>query len=250
MTPQEISAWRKAKRAGLIAARQAIDADRLERMRLSIDSHIRRAFPQMAYGVVAFCWPYKNEYDARHLLAQLRREGAVTALPAIVAPRSPLVFREWHPGVALESGPLGIPFPRESRALQPDTLLLPVVGFDRQGYRLGYGGGYFDRTLAGLRAQTIVTGAGSADASSTDSGGAARPLVIGVGHELARLDTIYPQPHDMPLDYVATERGVYRREPEDGGRLRFLERQGCSPPACLAGEIAPGYFGEGDPGPQ
>lgn len=240
LTVAEIGAWRKARRSELIAERLAIPTDRLERMRLAIDTHIQRAFPQAVHGVVAFCWPYKNEYDARHLLADWRRHGAVTAMPAIVAPRTPLIFREWHPGVALDHGPLGIPFPRDSAELPPDTVLLPVVGFDRQGYRLGYGGGYFDRTLGALREK-----AGSAAANKP---AANRPLVIGVGHEFALLDTIYPQPYDMPLDYMVTERGVYQRLPEDGGRLRFLEQQGYSSPACLAGDIAPGYFGEAAPG--
>ena len=230
MDTDDIAAWRKTRRAGLIAQREALPADALERLRLSIDSHLRRAFPQLARGVIAFCWPYRNEYDARHLLAAMRRGGAVTALPAIVAPKAPLVFREWHPGVELARGPLGIPFPRASEQLAPDTVLLPIVGFDRQGYRLGYGGGYFDRTLAALRSR-----------------GTAAPTVIGVGHEFAMLETIHPQPYDMPLDYMVTERGVYRREPDDGGRLRFLEQQGYSSPACYAGEIAPGYFGETDP---
>src|SRR5207248_4882639 len=121
--------------------------------------------------------------------------GALTALPAIVAPRSPLVFREWHPGVALANGPLDIPFPVSSPEVLPDAVLLPMNGWDAQGYRLGYGGGYFDRTLARL---------------------AQKPVTIGVSYELARLETIYPQSWDIPVDYVVTERGVYRRD--DQGR--------------------------------
>src|SRR3990172_2778251 len=119
MTPQEIQSWRKTVRRELIEKRAALPRDTLDEYRHRIDIHMQRAFPDLAPGVIAFCWPYRNEYDALHLLAALRRHGATTALPAIVAPKSPLVFREWHPGVALEPGPLGIPFPPDSPALQP-----------------------------------------------------------------------------------------------------------------------------------
>jgi 5,10-methenyltetrahydrofolate synthetase len=105
----------------LIERRAALPRSTLDEYRRRIDTHLRRAFPDLVHGVIAFCWPYRNEYDARHLLADLRRHGATTALPAIVAPKTPLVFREWHPGVALVPGPLGIPFPPDSPALQPDS---------------------------------------------------------------------------------------------------------------------------------
>lgn len=199
----------------------AIAPETLGDWRRRIDIHIQRSFPELSHGVIGFCWPYRNEYDARHLLAQLRRAGAVTALPVVVAPGMPLEFREWHPGVAMQKGVLGIPFPVGSELLQPDVMLVPLVGFDALGYRLGYGGGYFDRTLAAMKP---------------------RPCTIGVGHELAFVETIHPQPHDMPMDFVVTERGLYRRE---RGTLRFLDRpRAFSSPPCYAGEIAPGYFGE------
>jgi hypothetical protein len=96
-----------------------------------------------------------------------------------------------------------------------------MVGWDGDGYRLGYGGAFFDRTLAAL---------------------AKRPRVIGLAYEQAYMKTIRPQPHDIPVDFVVTERGVYRREPEG---LKFLDNlEGFSSPPCYAGEIAPGYFGE------
>jgi hypothetical protein len=102
-----------------------------------------------------------------------------------------------------------------------DNALLPMVGWDGDGYRLGYGGAFFDRTLAAI---------------------AKRPRVIGLAYEQAYLKTIHPQPHDIPVDFVVTERGVYRREPEG---LKFLDNPGgFSSPPCYAGEIAPGYFGE------
>jgi 5-formyltetrahydrofolate cyclo-ligase len=210
--------WRKAERARLIAAREAIDAATLEAWRHRMDAHLERAFPGLAGARLAFCWPIRNEYDARHLARRLRDAGAVTALPVVVAPRTPLVFREWHPGVELAKGALGIPYPVGSAELVPQVVLLPMNGWDAEGYRLGYGGGFFDRTLAAL---------------------AERPLVIGVTYELARMDTIRPQPWDVPMDYVVTERGVYRR---DDGRLAFLgapEPQGdaaLASPVCYADE--------------
>lgn len=228
MTAHELSgealdAWRKARRGELIAAREAMPADRLAAAREAIDRHLMRAFGDLGGGRLAFCWPYRNEYDARHLLAPLRRQGLTTLMPVVVKRGEPLVFRPWKPGDPLTRGPLGIPYPSAGEPQVPDTVLLPVVGFDLGGYRLGYGGGFFDRTLAALERE------------------GRRPRVIGVGHELAQMDTIHPQPYDRPLDYMATERGIYERR---DGRLRFLEPQGYASPACLAGEIAPGYFGD------
>jgi len=219
----ELSAWRKGERARLLRERSALSEETLSGMRSRMDTHIERTFPDLVHGVLAFCWPYKNEYDVRHLAAALRRRGAKTAMPVVVAPKTPLIFREWHPGVKLADGPLGIPYPVESDEVQPDHVLLPMVGWDGDGYRLGYGGGFFDRTLAAI---------------------ARRPRVIGVAYEQAYMKTIQPQPHDIPVDFVVTERGVYRRGP-DG--LKFLDNpQGFSSPPCYAGEMAPGYFGEDD----
>jgi 5,10-methenyltetrahydrofolate synthetase len=217
----ELSAWRKSERARLLRERSALAEEVLAGWRARIDIHIERTFPDLVHGVLAFCWPYRNEYDVRHLAAALRRRGATTAMPVVVAPKTPLIFREWHPGVKLADGPLGIPYPVDSNEVQPNHVLLPMLGWDGDGYRLGYGGGFFDRTLASL---------------------ARRPRVIGVAYEQAYLKTIQPQPHDIPVDFVVTERGAYRREPEG---LKFLDNpRGFSSPPCYAGEMAPGYFGE------
>ncbi len=218
MRLQELKAWRRTERERLLAWRSALDAETLEAYRRHIDAHLERSFPGLAAARLAFCWPIRGEYDARHLVRRLRESGAVAALPVVVAPRAPLVFREWHPGVTLAEGPLGIPYPVASREVAPQAVLLPMNGWDAQGHRLGYGGGYFDRTLAALPA---------------------KPLVIGVTYEQARIATIHPQPWDMPVDYVVTERGVYRR---DAGELAFLgapEPQGTgalASPVCYADE--------------
>lgn len=227
MQHAELMAWRKQLRGELLARRSAVSADQMHAWRLAIDRHLEYGFPGLARGVVAFCWPIRNEYDARHLLRRLRERGASAALPVVVAPKSPLIFREWHPGVELAVGKLDIPYPKSGPELAPDSVLLPMNGFDAQGYRLGYGGGFFDRTLESLRAS--------------------KPLVIGVSFELAAIDSIHPQPWDIPMDYVVTERGVYRR---DEDKLEFLgvpnnaKGSSLSSPVCYADELAPGYFGE------
>ncbi len=228
MQPDALKRWRQGERERLIAARLALAPDEVERCRRSIDNGLARTFPGLFKARVAFCWPIRNEYDARHLARRLREQGAVTALPVVVARGAPLVFREWHPGVQLAKGALGIPYPVGSREIQPEVVLVPMNGWDANGYRLGYGGGFFDRTLASL---------------------AKKPVTIGVSYELARMATIHPQSWDVPLDYVVTERGVYRRDPEG---LVFLgappagEPSALASPVCYAGEIAPGYFGESE----
>jgi 5-formyltetrahydrofolate cyclo-ligase len=125
--------WRKAERARLIAAREATDAETLENWRRRMDAHLERAFPGLARARLAFCWPIRGEYDARHLARRLREAGAVTALPVVVAPRTPLVFREWHPGVELARGPLDIPYPVGSAEIVPQVVLLPMNGWDARG---------------------------------------------------------------------------------------------------------------------
>jgi len=221
MTPSELSVWRKGERARLLREREALTEEARAGLRSRIDHHLERAFPDLVHGILVFCWPHRNEYDFRHLAAALRRRGARTALPVVVAPKSPLIFREWHPGVRMAEGPLGIPYPVGSPEAIPDRVLVPMVGWDGDGYRLGYGGGFFDRTLASL---------------------AKRPQVIGLAYEQAYLQTIHPQPHDILMDFIVTERGVYRREPQG---LKFLDNpHAFSSPPCYAGESAPDYFGE------
>jgi 5-formyltetrahydrofolate cyclo-ligase len=217
MDPVALTAWRRAERGRLIAARAGVPPGTLDSWRRRIDGYLERSFPGLARCRLAFCWPIKGEYDARHLARTLRGRGALTALPVVVAPKTALIFREWHPGIVLAKGPLDIPYPANSQQLTPDAVLLPMNGWDTQGYRLGYGGGFFDRTLAALEK---------------------KPLTIGISYEMAKLDTIYPQAWDVPMDYVVTERGVYRRDPEG---LVFLGEpdQGSgtlASPVCYADE--------------
>jgi len=231
MCTEELRRWRKAERARLIAARLAPDAGTLAKYRHAIDANIECAFPGLARGTVAICWPYKNEYDARFLASRLRKCGARTALPVVVAPKQPMIFRLWTPGDAMVNGVYDIPCPATGEPVIPDVAIVPMNGFDVAGYRLGYGGGFFDRTLARLR--ELRPG---------------RPVAIGVTYELARLESIDPQWFDVPMDYVVTERGVYRRQ---GRALRLLEAaKGRQRPAnhkspnCFAQEIGRDHIKE------
>lgn len=179
-----VRAWRKETRSALIARRVAIPSeDRIACSRL-IDLTLAQAVQASGCGLIGFYWPFRGEYDPRGVMAALREQGAHLALPVIVAKGEPLVFREWTPGSLMTQGIWNIPTPEAGEPVQPELLVVPLVGFDGQGYRLGYGGGFYDRTIAAMPA---------------------RPRTIGVGFSLGRLDTIYPQPHDIALDRVITE---------------------------------------------
>lgn len=193
--PSDLAQWRKIVREELISRRQSVDPEQRRDWNLAISLLLLRGVPVQPGCIVGFCWPYKGEYDARPLLRHWRDQGARCALPVIKRRDEPLIFRLWRPGVPMTRGPLGIPCPVDTEVVDPDILLVPLVGFGRAGDRLGYGGGYFDRTLASL---------------------ARRPLCIGVGYEIARVETTFPQAYDVPMDAIATEAGLRWRE---GGTL-------------------------------
>ena len=203
-----VAAWRKRLRAELIAQRESVAPARRRVVDAGINDLLEQAFPWLARRVVAFCWPYRGEVDVRFAVRRFRERGAMAALPEVQGRGRPLRFRQWWPGVAMAPGALGIPAPADTELVVPDAAFVPLVGFDAAGCRLGYGGGYFDRTLAAL---------------------ARKPLTVGVGTEAARLPTIHPQPHDVPMDFVVTEAGVHAVV--DGALVAM-------PVAAAAGEAA------------
>ncbi len=170
----------------------ALSAHDCARLSAAICANLRDNFPQIATMRVGFCWPIKNEPDLRPLMESFIKSGKAgfsALMPVVVDTDSALAFRTWTPDGRMLNDRYGIPTPTDGAFLTPEVLLLPVNAFDAAGYRLGYGGGFFDRTLATLEP---------------------RPLSIGVGFELARVDSIRPQAHDMRLDAIATEAGVFR----------------------------------------
>ena len=142
-------------------------------------------------GLVVSCyWPIRGEPDLRQWIADMVKRGGTCALPVVVERGAPLEFHRWRPGERLRPGHWNIPVPADPVAVTPDIVIAPLVGFDAACYRLGYGGGFFDRTLAAMRE---------------------RPRVIGVGYAATWLPTIYPQWHDVPMDVIVTENEIHHR---------------------------------------
>lgn len=189
---RDVARWRRAERVRLRAERQALSVDARGAVEAALSGHLRDLladhFGDMRDRVFSGYWPIKGEPDLRPLMADLHVAGVRVALPLVEVKQAPIVFRRWTPETRMARGDWNIPVPpAEAEVLTPDVALAPLVGWDRDGYRLGYGGGYFDRTLAHL---------------------APRPFVIGIGLQAAELATIYPQPHDIRLDAILTEEGL------------------------------------------
>ncbi|MGH8665686.1 MAG: 5-formyltetrahydrofolate cyclo-ligase [Burkholderiales bacterium] len=193
--PIDLPAWRKAQRAELLAARETIPLDVRRSRNETITHLLNAAFDVLAGSCIGFCWPFKGEPDPRFFVHEMRKRDARSVLPVVVAKKTPLEFREWWPGAPTTPGVFDLPIPQGTEILRPHALLVPPVGFDAQGYRLGYGGAFFDITLAAMMPQ---------------------PLKIGIAFEVSRMPTIYPQPYDIPMDFIVTENGVAQVE---GGRL-------------------------------
>jgi 5-formyltetrahydrofolate cyclo-ligase len=185
----EIKAWRKAERGRLLTLRQALPAAERRRCGTQIEARLRELIATRA-GILGVYWPFRAEFDPRGLVDWAVAEGRGVALPVVIDKNGPLEYRAWRPGETLVDGVWDIPIPAKREIVVPQAVLAPLVGFDRDCYRLGYGGGYFDRTLAVL---------------------SPRPLAIGVGFELSQLETIYPQDFDIPMDVIVTEAGLRRR---------------------------------------
>lgn len=193
----EIRVWRQAKRAELLSRREAMQPGKRQSAGSTVRDLIRDSFPDLRNACIGLYWPFRGEIDVRDLVCDFLAAGATAALPVVVEKKRPLEFWRWQPGIKLGRGIWDIPIPAERMVVRPTVLLVALLGFDDDGYRLGYGGGYYDRTLATMNPA---------------------PLTIGVGYEAGRLQTIYPQPHDVPLSAIVTEAGCTQiaRRPKSG----------------------------------
>ncbi|MER3352521.1 MAG: 5-formyltetrahydrofolate cyclo-ligase [Hoeflea sp. D1-CHI-28] len=189
---RDVARWRKAERSRLRAARLDLPVAERNDIGKALAAHLKQVLQDRFDGargmVISAYWPIKGEPDLRPLMAELHEAGATVALPLVETKAAPLTFRRWTPETRMVRGDWNIPVPPpHAPIVTPEITLAPLVGWAADGYRLGYGGGYFDRTLAALKP---------------------RPFTIGIGFEAAELPTIYPQPHDIPVDLILTEAGM------------------------------------------
>jgi 5-formyltetrahydrofolate cyclo-ligase len=187
----DVPAWRRQQRIQLIDRRTRLSAEEHRRASAHIVTLLEQELSHFEPGILSSYWPFKGEVDLRDLMHKLRGKGWTTALPVVAGRGKPLQFRHWTSTSEMETGVHQIPVPADGEPVVPQIVVTPLVGFDSSNYRLGYGAGYFDITLASMTP---------------------RPLAIGVGFETSRLATIYPSSADIPMDLVITENGIQRRD--------------------------------------
>jgi 5-formyltetrahydrofolate cyclo-ligase len=181
---QTVNSWRREQRAALLGTRHAIPQEERRIAAEIVAGKLNDIVSRRRIATIGLYWPIRQEINLLPWANELARRGVVLCLPVVVTPKAPLEYWRWTEGDVMARGIWNIPIPARRDVVLPDLMLAPMVGYDRAKYRLGYGGGYFDRTLAALRQ---------------------RPMVVGVGYGFSALETIFPQPHDIPMDEVLTE---------------------------------------------
>jgi 5-formyltetrahydrofolate cyclo-ligase len=181
---------KSALRAHMKAWRASLDAAEMGRAGSALASHGLGFLPSMAPGsVVSGFAPMPDEVRIWPLLRRLADSGISLALPVMQGKARPLLFRAWRLGDPMDKGVWDIPEPKADKSeLEPDILLVPLLAFDRQGWRLGYGGGFYDRTLSGLRSRKAVT-------------------AVGLGYDQQQVDAVPHLAYDQRLDWVLTPSG-------------------------------------------
>ena len=182
-TRRDVMRWRKAERQRLYRLRESVSAACRAAEEQRISAALTRLIVQKDPAIVSVYWPIRGEPDLRPWMKSAHAAGVRIGLPVVAGPEQPLVFRRWSPGARMLRGHWGIAEPVDDERVEPDMIIAPLLGVDANRYRLGNGGGFFDHTFAAA---------------------SGRPLAVGVGFEISRIDTIYPLPHDIPMQVVIT----------------------------------------------
>lgn len=191
MTHPTHASLRKALRDACIQAREATPDSARAQWTRQIEVHLDHLMADLAPCRLGFCWPHRGEADLRAWVSHWLQAtpGRSATIPVVKEKATPMAFHLWQPGSPMATDRHGIPIPVTAQVDAPEVLLIPLNAFDDKGYRLGYGGGYFDRTLEILNPA---------------------PIKVGIGFELSRVSTTHPQAHDHPMDWIVTEAGLWR----------------------------------------
>jgi 5-formyltetrahydrofolate cyclo-ligase len=179
---------KRTLRSAMLAWRSGLDEAKRRAAAERLLETLRRERPIAGAAVVSGFWPIKEEIDIRPLMIELTNQGCQLALPVVQGKGKPLLFRAWRPGDPLEQGVFGTLQPSAKReVIEPDALIVPLLACDEEGWRLGYGGGFYDRTLAGLRAKKTIT-------------------AVGVGFNDQLVPEVPHGPSDQRLDWLLTDK--------------------------------------------
>jgi len=180
--------WKQQQRVNLLAQRAVLSAEQRLKKQAVVVRTVKDYLATQQASVLGIYWPIKGELDCRSLAQSLIQAGWQLAVPVINKETQCLDFALWRPATEMVMGVWNIPVPAHPEWVTPELFLIPLVGFDSQHYRLGYGGGYYDRTFAEID----------------------KPVKkIGVGFELGRLETIFPHQFDVAMDIIVTEDGLH-----------------------------------------
>ena len=191
-TFRDVSRFRKSERSRLYEKRKGLTSTERAVKTAALIDKLRPVLEALDYQRISIYWPIRGEPDLRPLMTELCNSGRTVLLPVVLEKQTPLVFRPWQPGCKMVRGLWNIPVPEEGSSQVPEVVIAPLVGVDAHFYRLGNGGGYYDRTLASLPA---------------------KPLTIGIGFAFCSLNSIFPMPWDVPMDKVVLDTGPLEVEP-------------------------------------
>jgi 5-formyltetrahydrofolate cyclo-ligase len=198
MAATDIEAAKAALRSRAHARRAALFAAARAEASAAVARHFFDGIVLQPGEIVAAYWPIRDELDCQPILVKLMDDLQPVCLPLVLGPDEPLELRLWEQGSPLYPSGFGTLAPSElAPIVEPDVVLVPLLGFDKFGTRLGYGGGYYDRTLAAMHKA---------------------PRLIGLAFASQEIEEIPRDSHDVPLDAVVTEAGVRHFTHKDGGQ--------------------------------
>ncbi|UWR39482.1 5-formyltetrahydrofolate cyclo-ligase [Sulfitobacter sp. W074] len=186
---RDVARFRAVERARLLEARRHLSVQQRSEETRSLAAKLETLVAPQKGMRIAVYWPIRGEPDLRDWMAKTHAAGATILLPVVAEKNAPLSFRAWQPGCAMARGVWNIPVPACGAEAVPDIVISPLLGVDDACFRLGNGGGYYDRTLAQFDPL---------------------PKVIGVGFSNCLIPTIFPMPWDIPMDRVVLSDGPVR----------------------------------------